>query len=263
MKRTLMTIPGSIGILVILLASLHLYGQGRGGQRGATAATPREAAPFDITGYWEAIVTEDWRWRMTTPPKGDYAPVPLNAEGRRVADSWDPARDEAADDQCKSYGAPSIMRVPERLHITWQDNQTLKVETDTGMQTRLLYFGPPQGQGGTWQGISQASWDFPPTRTLGGFGGARIPLPEGAGSLKVVTTKLRPGYLRKNGVPYSANAVLTEYYDVVEEPNGDVYLLVTSTVEDPVYLATPYLTGVHFKRQPDNRGWDPTPCQAS
>jgi len=78
-----------------------------------------------MTGYWVSIVAEDWRWRMF-PNKGDYGGVPLNAEARKIADAWDPAKDEAAGEQCKAYGAPNIMRIPGRLHITWQDDQTLR-----------------------------------------------------------------------------------------------------------------------------------------
>src|SRR5712692_6830572 len=195
---------------------------GASGQRGRGGApqaqSPRASAPFDMTGYWVSMVTEDWRYRMFTPPKGDYSGIPLNAEGRRIADTWDPSKDEAAGEQCRSYGAGNIMRMPERLHITWQNDQTLKLETDAGNQTRLFYFGIPNGQGGDWKGISKASWDSDAglglpaqqfDRQFGEFG-----KPSG-GSLKVVTTRLKPGYLRKNGVPYSANAVMVEYYDRV------------------------------------------------
>ena len=150
--------------------------------------------------------------------------------------AWDPAKDEAAGEQCRSYGAANIMRVPGRIHITWQDEQTLKIETDAGMQTRLFHFGAAQGAGrglaGCFASVLGAleGFEIPGLGRLGGFGS------EKTGSLKVVTTKLKPGYLRKNGIPYSANAVLTEYYDVATEPDGDTYLLITTTVEDPVYL---------------------------
>src|SRR5213079_2943230 len=184
--------------------------------QGAPPAPPpppnaRTAAPIDFTGQWVSVVTEDWRYRMITPPKGNYAGVPLNDAARKIADRWDPAKDEAAGAQCKSYGAANIMRVPARLHITWENDQTLKLETDAGMQTRLFYFGTPQGQGGTWQGISKASWEFdagfglPAERFDRGFGTQVRPQ---GGTMKVVTTRLRPGYLRKNGIPYSAEAVV-------------------------------------------------------
>jgi hypothetical protein len=73
---------------------------------------------------------------------------------------------------------------------------------------------------------------------------------------------MKPGYLRRNGVPYSANATLTEYFDKIDEPNGDSYLLVTTTVEDPTYLGQPYLTASHFKKQANAAGWNPSACTA-
>ena len=233
--------------------------QGRAGaaqQRGADAtASPRAAAPVDLTGYWVSVVTQDWRWRMVTPPKGDYSSVPITLEAKRVGDVWDPAKDEAAGEQCKAFGAPAIMAVPTRLRITWQDEKTLKVETDAGTQTRLLHFGDwkPGDQPAGWQGQSVAVWE----RGQGGRGVA----PAG-GSLKVVTTNLRPGYLRKNGVPYSRSAILTEYWDVGTERGRDRWITITSVVEDPTYLRVPYVTALQFKQEADGAKWDPTPCSA-
>jgi hypothetical protein len=203
-----------------------------GWQVGPSPTSPRAAAPVDLTGYWVSVVTEDWRWRMVTPPKGDYSSVPLNDAGRSVADTWDPAKDEAAGQQCRSYGAPAIMRVPGRLHLTWENDTTLRIETEAGTQTRLLRFGPVQAQGGepTWQGQSAAQWE------LAGGRPRRGAAPSRGGSLKVVTTRMRPGYLRKNGVPYSGNAVLTEHYSRTMHENGDSWLIVTTIVEDPQYL---------------------------
>jgi hypothetical protein len=224
------------------------------------ASAQRAMAPYDFTGYWVSVVTEDWRWRMVTPAKGDYASVPLNAEAERVANTWDPARDEAAGEQCRSYGAPAIMRVPGRLHITWQDDTTLRVDTDAGTQTRLFQFGrapnPPSSSDtgtGSWQGTSIALWES-------GGGGRRGAAPVLGGSLKVVTTGMRPGYLRKNGVPYSANAIVTEYFNGTHEDNGDAWLIVTTVVQDPRYLNGRFFTSSHFKKLPDASGWKPTPC---
>src|SRR5262249_8591113 len=195
--------------------------------------------------------TQDWRWRMVTPARGDYESVPITLEAKKVGDAWDPAKDEAAGEQCKAYGAPAIMAVPLRLHIDWQDDSTLKVETDAGMQTRLLHFGDwkPLNRKASWQGDSVAAWEG---------GRVRGAEPKG-GSLKVVTTNVRPGYLRKNGVPYSENAVLTEYWDLGSESNGDRWITITSLVEDPKYLRVPYITETHFKKETDSVKWDPTP----
>lgn len=195
---------------------------------------------------------------MVTPPKGDYASVPLNPEGRRVADTWDPAKDEVAGLECKSYGAAALMRVPTRVLITWADDNTLKVETDAGTQTRQFHFGQaqtPSGEAG-WQGFSVANWEF-----AGGGRGGRGGPPRG-GSLKVLTTHMRPGYLRKNGVPYSGNAVLTEYYTRTDESDGTSYLIITTLVDDPQYLQQTFVTSTHFKKEPDGAKWSPSPCTA-
>jgi hypothetical protein len=230
-------------------------------ERGPAAAAPttlRGAAPLDLTGTWVSVVTEDWRWRMITPPKYDYAAIPLNSAGRNAADAWDPDADEKNGLQCKVYGAASVMRMPGRVNISWADDNTLRVQTDAGTQTRALRYGAFAAPGErTWQGQSRAIWQVtPPPAGRGGRGAA----PKSAGQLKVVTTQMRAGYLRKNGVPYSENAVLTEYYTRVTAPNGDDWLVVTSIVEDPTYLNEPFVTSTHFKKEPNNAKFAPTPC---
>jgi hypothetical protein len=253
-----------IGIAFLLAAAAATsgFGQGRGGAPQAPKSG-KEAAPVDLTGNWVAIVTEDWRWRMVTPLKGDSASVPVNEAARKIIDAWDPAKDEAAGLQCKAYGAPAIMRIPGRLRITWQDDNTLKIETDAGQQTRLLHFGgkPPDHAEPSWQGYSVARWEPPPTMPeASGLGVIRVG--NKGRSLEVVTTQLRPGYLRKNGVPYSANAVLTEYYDRHNEPDGTEWFTVTTVVNDPEYLAVPFVTSSDFRKEPDGSKWNPTPCSA-
>ena len=239
--------------------------EGQGGRGAVPPAgpppTPRAAALIDLTGYWVSLVTEDWRYRQFTPPKGDYTSVPLNPNGRKVADAWDPAKDEAAGEQCKAYGAAGVMRIPGRLHVTWQDDNTLKLETDAGTQTRTLRFGQPQGTADTWQGVSTTAWDQPRAIFASPIPNRGGPALTG-GSLKVVTTNMKPGYLRKNGVPYSANAVMTEYFDRLDVPGGESILLVTAEVVDPEYLTTPYWTSTHYKREAAAAGWHPTPCTA-
>ena len=247
-------------VAVIALARVSLSAQGRGGGRGGPPPSPRAAAPVDLTGYWVAVVVEDWRYRMLPPEKFTATPtlgarvnIPTNAEARKIALAWDPAKDEAAGEQCRGYGAPNIMRIPGRVHITWQDDQTLKLETDAGAQTRLFEFHGAKNEGGGWQGVSEASWVELP-------GGRGAPLL--SGSLKIVTNKLKAGYLQRNGIPYSASATMTEYFDRVDESPGVSYLVISTTVEDPVYLTEPYLTSVHFKKEADASGWKPSPCSA-
>jgi hypothetical protein len=251
--------PVGIGVLaLVLMAPSAISAQGRG-RGGAARATAKQQAPIDLTGYWVSVVTEDWRYRMITAPKGDHPGLPLNAEGNRVANAWDPAKDEAAEEQCKAYGAAGVMRAPGRLHVTWESDDSLKVETEAGTQTRHFLFGAPPAASGpaTWQGTSSAQWE------VAGGGRGRESAPRG-GSLKVVTTHMRPGYLQKNGVPYGENAVLTEYFSRTLEPTGDSWLIVTHIVEDPQYLTQPFIRSTHFKKLPDSAStsWTPEACSA-
>jgi len=243
--------------IVLMLAALAvpsaaLAQRGRGAGAGAAPQTPRAAAAIDLTGYWVAVVTEDWRYRMVTPAQGDYQGVPLTPAARKIADSWDPAKEAASGDLCKAYGAPAILRVPGRLHITWQDDTTLKLETDAGQQTRLFHFGNWKSPGGpkTLQGDSVAEWE-------GGGRGATD------GAMKVTTTNLKAGFLRKNGVPYSENTSVTEYYEVVAQPDGSPLLMVTISTTDPEYLRTPFVISSQFKKEPNEAKWKPSACSAT
>jgi hypothetical protein len=249
-------------VVITTLAAALTLGIAAHAQRGGPPVprTPQQSAPIDLTGYWVSLITEDWRFRVVTPPKGDLAGVPLNGAGRTAANGWDPAKDTAAGEACRGYGAGGVMRLPGRLHITWEDERTLKIETDAGTQTRLLAFTPATPSATPdWQGSSRASWDRPSPVIGGDFFGAP---PAAGGSLKVVTTAMKPGYIRKNGVPYSAAAVITEYFDRFNVPDGDAVLVVTTEMVDPTYLAQPFWTSTHFKRQADATGWNPTPCRA-
>ncbi len=257
-------------LIVALFVAAYLSAQpGAGPQaaRGAQIAdprTPHAMAPLDLTGYWVSLVTEDWRFRMIVPDKGDYSSVPLNPEGKMIAESWDPAKDEAEGNQCRSYGAAGLMRTPGRLHIYWENDHTLRIDTDSGTQTRRLHFdaAAAQSEAPQWQGYSLASWDGPRPRVLAAAPGQdELTANSAEGYLRVITTRMKPGYLRKNGVPYSANAVLEEYFDSFKERNGDVWLVLTSVVTDPQYLIQPFITSTHFKKIPDASGWDPTPCR--
>ena len=244
-----------VALMLPLLCSGALLAQGRGA--APAPPTARSAAPVDLTGNWVAVISEDWRWRMVTPSKGDFPSVPLNMKGQAVAEAWDPAKDEAAGEQCRAYGAPGLMRGPTRLRISWQDDRTLKLDTDYGTQTRLFRFGAAAAAATgprTWQGSSRAEW----VATGGGRGGGA----QRFGYMKAVTTNLRPGYLRKNGVPYSATAVFTEQFDLITRANGQRYLVVTNIVDDPVYLQSPWITALHFTREADGSKWDPSPCDA-
>ncbi len=229
-------------------------------------ASARAAAPVDFAGYWVSPVMEDWRWRMVTPLRGDAASVPVNAAARGVIDAWDPAADEARGDECKAYGAPALLRMPGRLRIRWLDDETLEIEADAGRQTRTLRFDapPPDGTQPSRQGYSHAGWSFLTERP----GPAGVPLgmapgrPAPSRTLVVTTTHLLPGYLRKNGIPYSERTTVTEYFDRFTEPDGAEWFTVTTIVTDPVYLGLPFVTTTDFRKEQDGAKRQPRDCTA-
>jgi hypothetical protein len=241
-----MTYRALVLALVVVVAAVQepLFAQGREGAQAP--ASPRASAALDLTGYWVSVVTEDWRWRMVTPPKGDYASVPMTPAARAVADAWDVSKDGS----CMAFGAAGLLRIPTRLHITWESDTVLKFETDAGVQTRRFVFdktlqpGPP-----SLQGFSMAEWE-----RVGGRGAP-------GGNLKVTTTNMTGGWVRKNGVPYSKNAALTEYYDRFAGPTGEEWFVVTTIVDDPMYFTQPFITTTHFKREADGSKWRPSPCR--
>ncbi len=223
--------------------------------------SPQASAPVDLTGYWVSVVTEDWAWRMRTPPRGDYASVPLNPEGIRATDNWN----EGEDGSCLAFGAAALLRMPTRLRIAWEDEQTLKLESDNGEQARLLRFGADTGAAGarTLQGRSGAEWQVETEVVASGATAGvltrQLDAPPWA-SLKVVTTGMSGGWLRRNGVPYSENAVLTEYFDRFSD-GEDEWFTVTMIVEDPAFLTEPFITSSNFRRELDDSKWRPTPCR--
>jgi hypothetical protein len=227
-----------------------------------TATVPRGArhqAPFDATGYWVALVTQNWRYRMVLPAHGDYAGIPINARAEQFADAWSAASDVAAGKQCEVYGAPNLMQIPERLHISWQDDDTLRVDSDAGRQTRLLHFGDDAAASTpSLQGYSVAHWQlFNLANSFGAPDDAAAAARHG--SLVVTTDHLLPGLLRKNGVPYGAETKMSEYWQL-RTLAPDQWLTISTSVKDPEYLTGPYVYDSIFQREADGSHSDPSPC---
>jgi hypothetical protein len=252
----------------------------------------RSASPIDFTGTWASVVTEDWQWRFVTPIVGDYTGVPMNSVADKLARAWDPDADVKAGEPCKGFGAAAINRLPTRMQIAWQDDDTMKLDWDLGTQSRLVYFDRAKAPVGapSYQGHAIGEWIDVPAPGRGGRGGAAPAAPAAgaaaapapaagraggggrggraggapaprAGGLKIVTTNLRPQYLRQNGVPVSEKAVITEYLDIVPGPDGSEWLVVKTSVDDPTYLNGWYIVSSQFKREPNNSKWAPTPCE--
>jgi hypothetical protein len=254
-------------LAVVLIAPV--FAQPQGGRGAAPPPTGRAGAPVDLTGTWVSIVTEDWRARMPPPVKGDYETIEqvMTAEARKVADSWQPSMDG----RCEAYGVGGVMRMPGRLRISWQDDATLKIETDAGAQTRLLQFTTAASSGATaaatpartWQGTSVAEW-----QRGGGQQDAFLGVGVGSasprwGALKVVTTNMLAGWLRPNGVPYGERATVTEHFTRFTHPVAGDWFVVTTVVEDPQYLTGPFITSSNFKKEPNDSKFKPTPCRQS
>jgi len=298
---TARVLAGALGALMISTAAAGLAQQlPASAPAGAPAAGLAQRYPaVDVTGTWVSIVTEDWAVRMITPPKGDFESLPLTRAAQDAANKFDIPQAEMAGRACDAYGAPALLRIPGRLRVSWQDADTLKLETDAGEQMRLLHFAAaPAAAAPSRQGFSTAVWQyaggFDPIRAAaaadaappagrggaapaggggrggggaggarqggGGFGGRGLMLAPAGGKLKVTTTHLTPGLLRKNGVPYSANTQLTEYFNLLTEPSGTQWLIVTTIVHDPENLVVDYITSTNFRKEPDNAKWRPQGC---
>ena len=258
--------------------------------------TGEKAALMDLTGYWVSVVNQDWRFRMMTSPKGDYAQVPLNAAARKIADEFNPALYGGENYQtsgiidCRAYGGAGLMHMPTRLHITWESPDVLKIETDWGVQTRQLHFTPGRpygdmelalrrGEAGTshgpasMQGYSVAAWEQPYRINAAGFqrgavggrggglGQSQLNVAQPGGDLAVVTSDLAPGWLRRNGVPYSSRTRVIEHFQTFQDPTGKQWMNVTTEVNDPEYLNTPFLTTADFQKEPDGSKWAPHACK--
>lgn len=246
--RTILPLWAAVHIFLLLLTFSPVQAQPANSR---VPLSPQQQAPIDLTGYWVAIITEDWRWRMLTPPRGDYAGVPMTAAAIEAAAHWDINADIRDGNECRPYGAGGILRVPGRLRIQWQDGNTLRLDTDAGGQTRLFHFNEVEPDSdSSWQGNSVAAWEL-----VAGAGGDALK----GGNLKVVTSGMKSGYVRWNGVPYSEAAAVTDYFDR-HSAFGQEWFTVTTIIEDPVYFTVPFIVSSHFRKEQDGSLWNPGPC---
>ena len=248
-----------VAVGVVVAGGSPAAGQAGRGAGPGPPPTGRAGAVLDLTGTWVSVVTEDWRWRMVTPAKGDVASVPLNPAGRKLAEAWDLEADRARGDLCKAFGPPALIRQPGRMRVRWENENTLLLEFDAGTQVRRLQFGapPPATTARSLQGQSAARWfRQPQNRGIFGRGGAAT-----GGSLEVVTTNLTAGYLRPNGVPYGERATVKEFFDSFTLPgSGGTWLIVTTVVDDPAYLTQEFVISSQFRREPDDSKWSRRSC---
>lgn len=188
------------------------------------AAAAQTRVGFNMTGMWTAMYHED-ELERTDPgsPAGDYLGMPINDEARLRADTWDADLVSVLEHQCIPHSAIYAMRAPSNLKISTIDDPAsgqivafIVDGTYTGPRTIWMDGRPHPSEfaAHTWSGFSTGAWE--------------------GDTLRVETTHLKAGYLRRNGVMFSDQAVLTEFFDL-----HDKYLTLTSIVEDPVYLTEP------------------------
>lgn len=202
----------------------------------AMAATGRAHAQGpDLSGVWQPRYHEDFPERIPGPELRDYLGLPINDAARQFADSWDSSRIALPEEQCRVHVSPYILRGPLNLRIWYekhpltQDVVAIKMYSSTYEQTRTIWMDgrphPGPNARHTWMGFSTGRWD--------------------GDMLVVETTHIKQGWIRRNGVPMSDRATMTEY--IVR--NGDMITHAMLLI-DPVYLAEPLVKSEEFFKAP-------------
>lgn len=199
------------------------------------AAVPA-AAQLDLTGEWAPIYHENGPERLPGPELGDYTELPLNEAGRLAADSWDADRISVVQEyQCRPHGSDYALRGLGNQRVTRDiDPATQRV---VAFRTHMLAWDsdrviwmdgrphPPEYAPHSWQGFSTGVWE--------------------GNTLTVTTTHLKTNYLRRNGVPRSDKAVVTEHWS-----RHGTYLTVVTVINDPVYLTEPLVRSDNWNLDP-------------
>jgi len=192
-------------------------------------------AQADLSGIWQPRYHEDFPERIPGPELVDYLGLPINDAARHFAEAWDSSRITLPEEQCRVHVSPYIYRGPLNLRI-WdqkdpktQDLIAIKQYISTYEQTRTIYMDgrkhPGPNAAHTWMGFSTGHWD--------------------GDTLVVETDHIKQGWVRRNGLPMSDQAHMTEYF----VRNGDILTHIFVLV-DPVYLAEPLVKSQDFVRSP-------------
>jgi hypothetical protein len=201
---------------------------------GALTAGARPAvAQVDLSGIWQPRYHEDQPERIPGPELRDYLGLPINDAARQYADSWNPSRIALPEEQCRVHVSPYILRGPLNLRI-WQEKHpktqdllAIKMYSSTYEQTRTIWMDgrphPGSNAPHTWMGFSTGRWD--------------------GDMLVIETTHIKHGWIRRNGIPQSDKARMTEYIVRNGEIMSHVFVLV-----DPIYLAEPLVKSQEFAR---------------
>ena len=188
-------------------------------------------AQIDFSGEWAPRFWEDQPERVPGPELGDYLGIPISEAARLRAESWDASIQTLPEWQCRPHSADYIWRGPSNLRISKEVDPVSREITAFHAEwlrsvDRAIYLDgrphPPADALHTWAGFSTAKWD--------------------GDMLTVTVTHLKEGYLRRNGLPRSDKATLTEHWI----RNGDI-LTVMTIVNDPVYLTEPFVRTTDYE----------------
>ena len=208
-------------------------------------ALPASAfAQTDLSGSWGVRFHEDQLERAPGPELGDYLGLPSSDGARQWALSWDPSRLTLPEHQCQVHVSPYIYRGPLQLRI-WEDRDprsqkllAIKNYISTYEQTRTIWMDgrphPPEFAAHTWEGFSTGKFE--------------------GDMLTVTTTHIKQGWVRRNGLPESDKATLTEHFF----RHGNILTHVVY-LTDPVYLTEPLVKtqnfGLNDRVQNGNGAW--------
>jgi hypothetical protein len=202
-------------------------------------------AQRDISGEWAPRFHEDQPERIPGPEIGDYLGLPINDAARLRGDSWDASLLTLPEHQCKPHPSDYGIRGPANLRV-WKEidtptQQLLAYHTHISWQApeRTIWMDgrphPPDYVAYTWQGFSTGKWE--------------------GDMLTITTDHLKMGWIRRNGIPRSSKAVITEHWI-----RHDNYLTVATIVNDPLYLTEPFIRTTDFVFDPDQQ-IAPYPCE--
>jgi len=209
---------------------------------------PPDSGQFDLSGEWAPNLLEDWFERLPGPALGDYTGIPLNEAGRQKADTWDAATLSQPERQTQPHPAVYSFRGPNP-HLRWEQIRHSETGELIGYRTSGTYGradrtiwldGRPHPSDyalHTWSGFSTGRWVD--------------------STLIVTTTHMKAGTLRRNGVPSSAYAVMTEYWF-----RQGTLLTMVSYVQDPIYLEEPFIRSQSWILNPSQEVGPPIPFES-
>lgn len=209
------------------------------------ASAAQALAQLNLVGYWNPIFHEDFEERIPGPAMGDYLGLPISDAARLRAESWDASLLTVPEHQCKPHPSTYGFRGVGMLRI-WEDRdektqQLVKLDTHIAWQAqhREIWMDgrphPSEYARHTWQGFSTGRFE--------------------GDVLVVETTHLKAAWIRRNGLPLSDRATMTDRF----YRHGDL-LTHVMIVEDPVYLTEPLVKTNGFELVP-NGTMDPYPCE--